>query len=469
MKRFAIVLGLVFAFSLFLYADPPFSPNVEVSNDPYSSNQNETGLAVQYPYVYCNWNDSRTGNWHIGFSRSDNGGNSFADDTLLIDYYYSDDGDPVLQVDNSGTTYCLWLSFSSSSYDGRLVLLKSYDHGITWADTSYPPVSGTGYLPDKPWFRVRGDTVYVVYASFNTWTWYCQIKFTRSLDGGETFETPISVSGSPTNVGIPFIAVDPQGHIYVIWFNSDSYIFYMAKSTNGGVSFSSPMFVQDVYFTGSSNWRAYPIPSLEAGGNDTLYLTWLDDRYGSWDVLFSRSLNGGASWSSPIRVNDDTGYGLQNMPMLAVDSSGAIHIAFYDHRTGLWDIRYARSLDRGLTFEPNLRVSDAAFSGEYFMGDYMGIVVDNQYVYTTWSDGRNGNQDIYFSKGTGLIGYICGDANGDGDISAADLVYLSCYLYAGGPAPVSPLDPNEDGSWDTQDLVYLANYLFAGGPPPCGG
>ncbi len=461
---------IVFLVCSVLKADPPFSSNVEVSSDPWSSNQNETGLAVDYPFVYCNWNDSRSGNWHIGFSRSENGGDYFLDDTLIMDNFYSDDGDPVLQVGEDGTLYQLWLSFSSTTYYGRLVLMKSYDHGVTWVDTVFPSgFSGTGHLPDKPWFRVKGDTVYIVYADFNTWTWYGQVKFTRSLDGGASFEPPISVSGAPSDIGLPFIAVDPAGKVYVIWMDTDSYQFKMAVSTNGGESFTQPTVVHSVQFTSNSNWRAHPIPSLETGGPDTLYLTWLDDRFGSWDILFSKSTDGGVTWSNPIKVNDDTGYGLQMMPMLSVDSSGIIHIAFYDRRTGLWEIRYARSTNRGLSFEPNIRVSDQSFYGNYFMGDYMGIASDNSYVYVVWSDGREGDQDIYFARGEGLVGALCGDANGDGAIGPDDIVYIGNFLFWGGPQPVSPLDPNGDGVWDNLDILYLANFLYWGGPAPCEG
>lgn len=63
--------------------------------------------------------------------------------------------------------------------------------------------------------------------------------------------------------------------------------------------------------------------------------------------------------------------------------------------------------------------------------------------------------------------WICGDANGDLDVTPSDLAYLANYLFAGGPAPAHPLDPNEQNGWEPSDLTYLANYLFAGGPPPC--
>ena len=61
-----------------------------------------------------------------------------------------------------------------------------------------------------------------------------------------------------------------------------------------------------------------------------------------------------------------------------------------------------------------------------------------------------------------------GDANGDGKIDIADVVYLVNYLFIDGPAP-DPIclgDANCDGKVDIADVVYLVNYLFIGGSPP---
>jgi hypothetical protein len=78
------------------------------------------------------------------------------------------------------------------------------------------------------------------------------------------------------------------------------------------------------------------------------------------------------------------------------------------------------------------------------------------------------------STSYGAIDRICiykfmlGDANGDGVINSADVVYLTNYLFKGGPAPV-PLeagDVNSDGVINSADVVYLVNYLFKGGPAP---
>lgn len=65
-----------------------------------------------------------------------------------------------------------------------------------------------------------------------------------------------------------------------------------------------------------------------------------------------------------------------------------------------------------------------------------------------------------------------GDANGDGVIDLGDVLYLTNYLYKGGPAPV-PLaagDANCDGVIDIGEVLYLINYLYKGGlPPSCRG
>lgn len=69
----------------------------------------------------------------------------------------------------------------------------------------------------------------------------------------------------------------------------------------------------------------------------------------------------------------------------------------------------------------------------------------------------------YFAQGP-----IRGDANGDGVVNVADVVYLVNYLYRGGdpPIPMEAGDANCDGIVNVADVVYLVNYLYRGGDPP---
>ena len=65
--------------------------------------------------------------------------------------------------------------------------------------------------------------------------------------------------------------------------------------------------------------------------------------------------------------------------------------------------------------------------------------------------------------------YVCGDADGAGEVNVSDAVYVINYIFAGGPAPL-PLEAGDadcDGSVNVSDAVYLINYIFNGGPVPC--
>ncbi len=113
----------------------------------------------------------------------------------------------------------------------------------------------------------------------------------------------------------------------------------------------------------------------------------------------------------------------------------------------------------------NFSKKPSYYSKAYYFYDYQGRRIKKInpqkseitfYVY-------NGN-DVLLEES-----FVCGDAGGDGDISASDIVYLINYLFIQGPPP-NPLwiaDANGDGDISTSDVVYLINYLFIGGPPPC--
>jgi hypothetical protein len=68
------------------------------------------------------------------------------------------------------------------------------------------------------------------------------------------------------------------------------------------------------------------------------------------------------------------------------------------------------------------------------------------------------------------LSYVPGDANGDGKVSASDVVYLINYLFMQGPRPpnMNAGDANGDCKINASDIVCIINYLFMSGPPPVG-
>jgi hypothetical protein len=65
--------------------------------------------------------------------------------------------------------------------------------------------------------------------------------------------------------------------------------------------------------------------------------------------------------------------------------------------------------------------------------------------------------------------YLCGDADGDREISVADAVFLVSYIFSGGaaPSPMAAGDADCSGDINIADAVALISYIFSGGPQPC--
>jgi len=70
-----------------------------------------------------------------------------------------------------------------------------------------------------------------------------------------------------------------------------------------------------------------------------------------------------------------------------------------------------------------------------------------------------------------FLHYVAGDANGDGQVNGADVVFIINYLYRQGTPPrlMEAADANGDCVVNASDVVYLINYLFRNGPPPQSG
>ena len=67
------------------------------------------------------------------------------------------------------------------------------------------------------------------------------------------------------------------------------------------------------------------------------------------------------------------------------------------------------------------------------------------------------------------IDYLCGDADGNGVVGITDAVFLSSYIFAGGPEPDPLLAADVDCNLmvNISDVVYLISFVFGGWPQPC--
>lgn len=64
--------------------------------------------------------------------------------------------------------------------------------------------------------------------------------------------------------------------------------------------------------------------------------------------------------------------------------------------------------------------------------------------------------------------FLRGDANQDSGVGLTDSVFISNFLFLGGPNPpcMDAADADGDGQINLTDVIFLNNHLFLGGPPP---
>ncbi|HEX9235937.1 MAG TPA: sialidase family protein, partial [Actinomycetota bacterium] len=145
-----------------------------------------------------------------------------------------------------------------------------------------------------------------------------------------------------------------------------------------------------------------------------VYTSEFPDESDDLDVRVRYSDDQGKTWSSPVRVNDDTTVNSQFDPKIAIDrTTGQVAISWYDCRNDRGDgepgdtngipnddatMYAAVSRDGGESFSPNVRVSAGvsnsadADSGLDF-GDYEGLAYEAGTFYPVWADNSNSTGD----------------------------------------------------------------------------
>ena len=329
-------------------------------------------------------------------------------------------GDPCLIYDRLGNLYYGHLSNTSSPgyWIDRIVVQKSTDNGATFNEGA-----GIGFHnpkeQDKEWLGIDmqntpyKDYVYVTWTEFDNYgvstsTDSSRILFSRSTDYGLTWSTPIKVSdrsgdcvdSDNTDEGaVP--TVGPNGEVYVSWSGPVGLMF--DRSYDGGLTWGNDIHVSaqpggwDFDVPGISRCNGLPITACDTSHTYTrgnIYICWGDQRFGSdnTDVWFSKSTDGGTTWSEDKKVNDDNTTRHQFFPWMAIDQiTGHIHIVFYDRRetsATATDVYVASSNDGGETFN-NYKVSATSFTPNQgtFFGDYTNIAAFNRKVYPIWMRG----------------------------------------------------------------------------------
>lgn len=386
--------------------------------------QNETSIALDGDTLIAGWNQIQDSGGAMGMGRSIDVGQSWSWDVWDLDPVMSD---PAVADGGGGQWYFAYLGAGGAGgSDAEIFVRRSVDDGATWG-TPVAVTDNSGF-DDKPYVAAQGDDVLVAYADFSFSP--AKVRAARSLDGGLSFDSNTVLANNSVggNGACPVIAAD--GTWYVFWRDSFQEFMWMSKSTDRGGVWSNDEAVVEMDPLPNilpGGFRIINLPSVAAGPvAGHLVMVWNDQLMGDPDILAIHSLDGGMTWSSPVRVNDDGGSEAQFFPWAAIDESGRTHVVWYDRRidgSGI-DVYLASSGDGGATFGANRRVTSTSFSVVLpheagvvdFIGDYNAVAAGGGMIYPFFQDSRSGVQDVYVA----LVpdGPIFGDGFESGDTSA---------------------------------------------------
>jgi Neuraminidase (sialidase) len=268
------------------------------------------------------------------------------------------------------------------------------------------------------------------------------MRVVTSGDKGKTWSHVITLSNDRA-IG-SHITTGPAGEVYVAWPDTASQELRIRKSTDGGKTFQP---VKVIAKTNKSYEISIPamcqrnaLIYLSLGVDRSsgprkgwVYATWTDRNNGDEDpgcavapsstsntnIYFSRSKDGGSTWSAPRIIHSDIPNTDQFNQWMDVDASnGVLHAIFYDTRDDAdrkkTNLYYVASKDGGDTWSDESRITNmqtdetvlgAELGNQY--GDYNGLVAFQQLVRPVWTDRRvgtpGGKEQIYTAKITSSL------------------------------------------------------------------
>ncbi len=325
--------------------------------------------------------------------------------------------DPVLDADNEGNIYYNSLTKGESN-NYWCDVYKSENGGAEWDDGTY------AYGGDKQWMKIDrtggiGDGN--IYEFWNSSFSSCYPgSYTRSTDGGDNYDDCDGVPGDPI---WGTIAVGPDGELYTVGAPSGPGLV-VTKSTTAQDPSTATTWHPQVYVDMDGNlsgWRpinpsgllgqAYidvDISNNESRGNVYVLASVFRDNDDPGDVMFTRSIDGGVTWDSPIKVNSDFSPGaIQWFGTMSVAPNGRIDAVWLDTRNApginmfISELYYSYSIDQGITWSQNERLSESfnpqvGWPNQNKMGDYFHMISDNNGAHLAWANTINGEQDVYY-------------------------------------------------------------------------
>ena len=328
---------------------------------------------------------------------------------------YARASDPWVTIGPDGIAYQVAIAFNGTTFaagsSSAVLASRSTDGGRTWGAPKALIVDGSAFFNDKESITADAQTPGTAYAVWDRLApnGHGPAYFSRTTDGGLTWEAarPIYDPGGRNQTLNNQIVVAPSGAgsaygVFDFFTEFDvtanaavTTRLAVVRSADGGVTWSPAMRIADTHAVGTHDPQnpartlrdGANLGSFAAGPGAQLVAVWQDSRFsgGTIDgIAFSRSRDGGATWSAPVQVNRVPGV-QAFLPSVTVRNDGTIGVLYYDMRsdtpdanTLLVDAWLATSTDGVAWSEVHVAGpfdfdSAPVAEGGLFIGDYQGV------------------------------------------------------------------------------------------------
>lgn len=266
---------------------------------------------------------------------------------------------PEIAIDSNDRINLVWATAACSECTLDVFYSRSKNAGASFSSpvnlSNNPnPLVSAPQITAGP-----GNSLNVVWSKGNSGA--TEVYYTHSSNGS-SFSTPTTLSvGSSGDSSFPELALGPARFlnasqqqagrstlrasrfsqrnlptqcdaINAAWFNDVAGDIFFSRSVNHGVSFSAPEAVSTP--TGSSGTQPYMAVDPEG----RISIVWQDAA--TDNILFTRSNDGGATFSKPRDVSSSPSFSFS--PQIALDLLGNLNVAWFDNTTPIEDVFFAR-------------------------------------------------------------------------------------------------------------------------------
>jgi hypothetical protein len=305
---------------------------------------------------------------------------------------------PAIDVDAKDNLYLMMSVATAPASEHRphsqIFFTMSRDFGVNW--NNLPQTQNISKSPGEafgPSLAVNKNGKLRLYVTYHDNSNGATQAYIISTKKKTKFRAPRNLTPHTGGAFSPRVALDSGESVNVVWGDTEDGLakVLFARSTDLGLSFSEAI---DVSRSAGAGFD----PEIAIDSNDAINVAWQDTAPGPSVIMFSRSTDGGETFSEPMQIS--TGTGNATEAAIATDSAGRISVVWVDDSTGNAEAYYARSTDGGSTFSDPVNVSN--FPG----GDIHKptVVAFQDTVYVAFQNGdlfgedRIKNRQVFLAK-----------------------------------------------------------------------